>query len=449
MVAPLIAAGITAAGSLAAAKMSSDATESAADKAAAASAPVPISTPLYYTGINPDGRVIANLTNQGQGLLGGALGDYQSIPLSSITQPGFSYGQSDRDLLGRADQIYGRSDQFFDRSGQTFNRANATFDRSGQFFDQASNTFSGVGGFLDRSANMLDRAPSYFDRADVAFNRAQTPEASLNFLERAFGPQLARDRAAQENRLLNQGLLGSTTGSLQTEALRRGQQGALLEGALQQQQFQGQLGQTLSGVGTNVGNLGTDIGTLGINLGNLGVSQGNLGATIGNLGVNQGNLGISQAEIGRGLLGSALDARKLYSTINLGRQGQNLAEREFLNQARSGSLSTALGLLEAPGGGASVTLGGQGNAGAAAQAAALGAQGQQQMAGNIAAGLQSIGLGLAGMQEQPSTSNLSTGTYASGSFLPGGGTGFSGTSSFSVPSASGFSGTTPFLLPNR
>jgi len=149
------------------------------------------------------------------------------------------------------------------------------------------------------------------------------------------------------------------------------------------------------------------------------------------------------------LLGSALDARKLYSTINLGRQGQNLAEREFLNQARSGSLSTALGLLEAPGGGASVTLGGQGNAGAAAQAAALGAQGQQEMADNIAKGLTSIGLGLADMQDQPSTSNLSTGTYASGSFLPGGGTGFSGTSSFSVPSASGFSGTTPFLLPNR
>ena len=324
----------------------------ARDQAAEAAAPVPISTPLFFTDVDPEtGRVTARLTGQGQGLLGGALSDFRSIPLSSITQPGFNFGESDRDLLGRADQIDARADQFFNRAGSSF-----------------------------------DRADSFFDRSNVAFDRAQTPEASLGFLERAFGPQLAQARAAQENRLFNQGLLGSTAGGLQTEALSRGQQGALLEGALQQQQFQGQLGQALGGLGTN----------------------------IGSLGVNQGALG-------QGLLGSALNTRQLFSNINLARQSQDLAERQFLNQARSGSLAAALGLLEAPGSGASITLGGQGNAGAAAQAAAIGAQGAANRQNAIMSGITSAGLGLLGTQQPTQTIGQPmsrTSALSGGSFLP-------------------------------
>jgi len=215
----------------------------------------PLSTPLYNTRFigditNPastDGAFLnTQLTGLGQGLLSRSLGDFRNIPLSSLTQPGFQYGQSDRDLLGRADTM--------------------------------------------------------FDRAGSALDLAATPEASLGFLEQAFGPQLERARAQQESRLLNQGLLGSTAGALQTEGLSRGQQQALMEGALQQQQFQGNLGQ--------------------------------------------------------GLLGSALNTRQLFSDINLNRVANDLAQRQFLANVRQAGFSNAMGLLGAPERGAQITLGG-------------------------------------------------------------------------------------------
>jgi len=213
----------------------------------------PLSTPLYDTRFvgdisNPASTGGAYLntgfTPLGQGLLDRFQGDLRSIPLSDITSPGFTYGQSDKDLLGRADTM--------------------------------------------------------FDRAGTALDRAQTPEASLGFLERAFGPQLAQARAAQENRLFNQGLLGSTAGSLQTEALSRGQQGALLEGALQQQQFQGQLGQ--------------------------------------------------------GLLGSALNTRQLFGDINLQRVNQDLAQRQLLANQRQQAFGNLMTIARAPEQGAEITL---------------------------------------------------------------------------------------------
>jgi len=340
MVAPaLAAAGLSAAGSLIGGKMSADATESAAGKAAAASAPVPFSSPLYNTrfiGTGADRFLSSQLTPQAQQISQGLLSDFESIPFSQLTQPGFEYGSAAEELLPRADEIYGR--------------------------------------------------------AQTALDRGATPEAAYGFLQRALGPELEQQRLQQETRLANQGLLGATAGALQTEALGQGQQQALLQGALGQQQF--------------------------------------------------------QAGLGRGLLGDALNYRSTFTDINLARAQQDLAERQFLSNLRANALSGGIGLLSGAQDAGALTLR-SGSPQGSAQAAALGAQGQQQMAGNIAAGLQSIGLGLAGMQEQPSTSNLSTGTYSSGSFLPGGGTGFSGTSSFSAPIASGFSGTTPFLLPNR
>lgn len=247
----------------------------------------PLSTPLYDTRFigdisNPastDGAFLnTGFTPLGQGLLDRFQGDLRSIPFSAITDPGFTYGQSDRDLLGRADTM--------------------------------------------------------FDRAGTALDLAQTPEASLGFLERAFGPQLAQARAAQENRLFNQGLLGSTSGALQTESLSRGQQGALLEGALQQQQFQGGLGQ--------------------------------------------------------GLLGSALNTRRLFGDINLQRVNQDLAQRQLLASQRQQAFGNLMSIARAPEQGAEITLRGattggttppnygQQAIGAALQGAGLGLLGMQQ-----------------------------------------------------------------------
>jgi hypothetical protein len=274
-----ISAAIVAGGSLIGGKMSADASKSAAGTAAAASAPVPFSSPLYNTrfiGSGADRFLNSQLTPQGQQLAQGLLSDYQSIPLSDITQTGELY----------------------------------------------------------------DRGTSLFGRAETAFDRAATPEASYDFIQRALGPQLEQQRLQQETRLANQGLLGATAGGLQTEALSRGQQQALLKGALEQQRFQGQLGQ--------------------------------------------------------GLLSGSLNFTK-----------QDLAERQFLSNLRSGALSGGIGLLAGAQDAGALTLR-SGSPQGSAQAAAIGAQGQQQMAGNIAAGLQSIGLSLADMQEQPQQPTMTT-----------------------------------------
>ena len=289
-------AAVIGGGTLIGSKISADATRDAADTAAAASAPIPFDSPLYQTrfmGTGPDRRLVSSLTPMASGLLSGQLSDFRSIPLSSLTEPGFQYGQSDRDLLGRADTM--------------------------------------------------------FDRAGSALDLAATPEASLGFLQQAYGPQLERARAQQESRLLNQGLLGSTTGGLQTEALNRAQQQALMEGALQQQQFQGDLGQ--------------------------------------------------------GLLGSALNTRQLFSEINLGRVANDLAERQFLGNLRQGAFSGALGLLGGAQDAAALTMR-TGSPSAASQAAAMGAMGQQNFGNNIASAATAYGLNLMGMQPQQSVTPI-------------------------------------------
>jgi hypothetical protein len=281
----LAAAGITAAGSILGGKMSSDAKKDAAGKAAAASAPIPLSSPLYNTrfiGTGADRYLSTALTPEAQEISSGLLSDYRSIPLSDLTEKGELYDRGNQ-VFGMAEDVYGR--------------------------------------------------------AETALDRAATPEASLNFIERVYGPQLERQRLQQETRLANQGLLGATAGALQTEALSKGQQQALLEGSLQQQQFQGQLGSNL-----------------------LGQSGGLLGRS-----------------------------------INFA--SQDLAERQFLNNVRSGSLSGALGLLGGAQDAAAMTMR-TGSASGAAQAAGLSASADQQMAGNISAGLQSLGLGLLNTQQQ-------------------------------------------------
>jgi len=82
---------------------------------------------------------------------------------------------------------------------------------------------------------------------------AATPEASLGFLSRAFAPQFERQQLSQESRLFNQGLLGTTAGGLQTQALREAQNQALVQNALSAQQQAFQRGQGLLGSALQLG----------------------------------------------------------------------------------------------------------------------------------------------------------------------------------------------------
>lgn len=108
--------------------------------------------------------------------------------------------------------------------------------------------------------------------------QAETPEAALGFLNRTYGPELERQRLSQESRLFNQGLLGTTTGGLQTEAVNRAQNQALLDATLgAQQQFQSQ-GLGLLGSALDVANLPQSLIALS---GNIGAQQASAGAQAG------------------------------------------------------------------------------------------------------------------------------------------------------------------------
>jgi len=85
------------------------------------------------------------------------------------------------------------------------------------------------------------------------FQQAASPEAALNFLSSQLAPQFQRQQASQESRLFNQGLLGSTTGQLQTQGLRQAQNQALIENALQAQNQAAQRGTGLLGSALKLG----------------------------------------------------------------------------------------------------------------------------------------------------------------------------------------------------
>lgn len=108
--------------------------------------------------------------------------------------------------------------------------------------------------------------------------QAQDPSASLGFLSRTFGPQLERQRLQQESRLFNQGLLGSTAGSLQTEALRQGQNQALLEAALAERDTAYSQGLGLLSGALDISNLPQSL--IGLS-GNIGSQQASAGAAAG------------------------------------------------------------------------------------------------------------------------------------------------------------------------
>lgn len=108
--------------------------------------------------------------------------------------------------------------------------------------------------------------------------QARSPEASLGFLSRAFGPELESQRLQQESRLFNQGLLGSTTGAQQTEALATGQNQALLQAALSEQQNAYSQGLGLLGGALDISNLPSGLIATS---GNIGGAQAAAGANVG------------------------------------------------------------------------------------------------------------------------------------------------------------------------
>ena len=125
-----------------------------------------------------------------------------------------------------------------------------------------------TGGLQQASQDVLAQAPQFREQAQGLLGRAQTqfdiardPQAALAFQRQAYGPELERQRLSQESRLLNQGLLGSTTGALQREGLATGQNQALLRGAQGQQQQAFQQGLGLLGQATGLQQLG--LGALG------------------------------------------------------------------------------------------------------------------------------------------------------------------------------------------
>ena len=125
-----------------------------------------------------------------------------------------------------------------------------------------------TGGLQTAAQDVLNLAPQFREQAGGLFGQAQEqfgiardPASALAFQREVYGPELERQRLSQESRLLNQGLLGSTTGGIQREALATGQNQALLRGAQQQQAQAFQQGQGLLGQALNLQQLG--LGALG------------------------------------------------------------------------------------------------------------------------------------------------------------------------------------------
>jgi len=114
---------------------------------------------------------------------------------------------------------------------------------------------------LGTAPRFQEQAQGLLGRAQQQFDIARDPSSALAFQRRIYGPELERQRLSQESRLLNQGLLGSTTGALQQEATRTAQNQALLQGAQQQQAQAFQQGQGLLGQALNLEKLG--LGALG------------------------------------------------------------------------------------------------------------------------------------------------------------------------------------------
>ena len=207
-----------------------------------------------------------------------------------------------------------------------------------------------TGGLQQTAQDVLARAPQFQEQAQGLLGRAQSqfdiardPQAAIDFQRRAYGPELERQRLSQESRLLNQGLLGSTTGSLQREGLAQGQNRALIQGAQGQQQQAFQQGLGLLGQATGLEQLG--LGALGqgaqqelarqqFEAGLQGQAQGQ------QLQQLQAALGLAQAPLGLAQLGGQYGEGQLRAdegTASLRQQADANQANFFASLVSSGS----------------------------------------------------------------------------------------------------------------
>ena len=215
-----------------------------------------------------------------------------------------------------------------------------------------------TGGVQQAAQDVLGMAPQFQEQAQGLLGRAQQqfdiardPSAALAFQRDIYGPELERQRLSQESRLLNQGLLGSTTGALQQEATRTAQNQALLRGAQQQQAQAFQQGQGLLGQALNLQQMG--LGALGQG------SQQELARQQFESGLQQqarsqqlqslqAALGLGAAPLGQAQLGAELGSQQLRAqegTAGLRQQAEANQANLFSGLVSGGSYLLGEGFL--------------------------------------------------------------------------------------------------------
>jgi len=252
-------------------------------------------------------NINAQLSPELQRIFGGLLSQVQpgSFQPQGVQTPEF--GQAPISLADYQNQL-GRSQQAFGQTAQ-------------QLGQQGANIAGLAPGFEQQSSALTREAAA---QRDIA----RDPRSALAFQREIYGPELERQRLSQESRLFNQGLLGSTTGSLQREGLAAGQNQALIRGAQRQQQQAFNQAQALSGQAQNLAQLGLSAR-----------SQG-LGATQAQLGAQQAQAGLLQPLLAGEQFGFG-------ANVDFSNQQfqQNLAARQFEEALRQQQFQRQQGLL--------------------------------------------------------------------------------------------------------
>jgi len=244
-----------------------------------------------------------------------------------------------RSLLGQANTAQGQIP-----TAQSLMGAQGPLQQTPELFlNQAQGLLAQGGPLQQSSQRVLDQASQFQQTGSDLLNRAQQlqvstdPQAAVDFQRRVYGPEFQRQQLSQESRLFNQGLLGSTTGGLQQEAVRNAQNQALLRGARDQQQLQ--LQQQQQGFGQELGLLGQALRAQQLGLG--AEAQGS-------------QMDIARQQLGFGAAGQASQQDLARRQLEAALQGQARGQ-QFQ------SLEAALGIEQAPFGllGLSSELGGQ------------------------------------------------------------------------------------------
>jgi len=259
----------------------------------------------------------AQLSPQLQGIYEGLLSQVQpgSFQPQGVQIPGF--GQAPINLQDYQSQL---------------ERSQSSFGQTAEQIGAQGAAISGLAPRFESQARGL--AQEAARQRDIA----RDPASALAFQGEIYGPELERQRLSQESRLLNQGLLGSTTGALQQEATRTAQNQALLRGAQQQQAQAFQQAQGLLGQSQNLSQLG------------LSARGQGLGATQAQLGAQQAQAGLLQPLLAGEQFGFGANVDFANQQFQ-----QALAARQFEEQQRQqqfqrqqGLISSALGIGGAP-----------------------------------------------------------------------------------------------------